>query len=104
MIFNRRARDWTELFVRFSWCPISPELAPASANFRRLSSSACVHGREAWRAGSFFCFHLEPELDQAADGAGRHFARRPVLSSRECRSVFSGSFEVVRRFDFRCNH
>jgi hypothetical protein len=35
MIFNRRARDWTELFVRFSWCPISPELAPASANFRR---------------------------------------------------------------------
>jgi hypothetical protein len=53
MIFNRRARDRTELIVRFSWCPISPELAPASANFRRLSSSACVHGREACRAGSF---------------------------------------------------
>jgi hypothetical protein len=53
MIFNRRARDRTELIVRFRWRPISPELAPASANFRRLSSSACVHGREAWRAGSF---------------------------------------------------
>ena len=67
MIFNRRARDWTELFVRFSWCPISPELAPASANFRRLSSSACVHGREAWRAGSFIL--LSPSA-RARPGGG----------------------------------
>src|ERR1700730_4181307 len=88
MIFNRRARDRTELIVRFRWCPISPELAPASANFRRLSSSACVHGREAWRAGSFIL--LSPSA-RARPGGGwlrNDLVLRPAVRSTRQLTAF----------------
>src|ERR1700692_3712643 len=40
------ARERT-VSVRFIRIPIALELSPVSANLRSLSSSACVHGREA---------------------------------------------------------
>jgi hypothetical protein len=46
------AREWTAVSVRFIRIPIALELRPVGANFRSLSSSACVHGREAKCAGS----------------------------------------------------
>jgi hypothetical protein len=46
------ARERTAVSVRFIRIPIALELKPASANFRRFSSSACVHGRESKWAGS----------------------------------------------------
>jgi hypothetical protein len=46
------ASEWTAVSVRFIWMPIALELSPVSANLRSLSSSACVHGREAKWAGS----------------------------------------------------
>jgi hypothetical protein len=46
------AREWTAVSVRFIWMPIALELSPVSANLRSLSSSACVHGREAKCSGS----------------------------------------------------
>ena len=46
------ARERTAISVRFIRIPIALELRPVSANFRRFSSSACVHGREAKCSGS----------------------------------------------------
>src|SRR3984957_21115195 len=42
----------TAVSVRFIRIPIALELRPVGANFRSLSSSACVHGRESKWAGS----------------------------------------------------
>jgi hypothetical protein len=41
------ARKRTAVSVRFIRIPIALELRPVGANSRSLSSSACVHGREA---------------------------------------------------------
>ena len=41
------ARERTAVSVRFIRIPIALELRPVSANLRSLSSSVCVHGREA---------------------------------------------------------
>jgi hypothetical protein len=41
------ARERTAVSVRFIRIPIALELRPVGANFRSLSSSACVHGPEA---------------------------------------------------------
>jgi hypothetical protein len=46
------ARERTAVSVRFIRMPIALELSPVSANLRRLSSSACVHGRDSKWAGS----------------------------------------------------
>ena len=46
------ARERTAVSVRFIRIPIALELRPVSANFRSLSSSVCVHGREAKCSGS----------------------------------------------------
>ena len=46
------AREQTTVSVRFIRVLIALELSPVSANLRSLSSSACVHGREAKSAGS----------------------------------------------------
>ena len=46
------ARKRTAVSLRFIRMPIAVELNPVSANLRRLSSSACVHGREAKCSGS----------------------------------------------------
>ena len=46
------AREWTPVSVRFIRMPIALELSPVSANRRSLSSSPCVHDREAKCAGS----------------------------------------------------
>ena len=46
------ARERTAVSVRFIRMPIALELSPVSANLRSLSSSACVHGREAKCSGS----------------------------------------------------
>jgi hypothetical protein len=51
-MFSRFARDPTAVIVRSSCCAIARVLAPASANARNLSSSACVHGRAAKRPSS----------------------------------------------------
>ena len=50
--FSRLAREQTAVSVRPNRIPIARTLNPASANLRSLSSSACVHGREAKFAGS----------------------------------------------------
>jgi hypothetical protein len=46
------ARERTAVSVRFIRMPIALELSPVSANLRSLSSSVCVHGREAKCSGS----------------------------------------------------
>jgi hypothetical protein len=46
------ARERTAVSVRFIRIPIALELSPVSANRRSLSSSPCVHDREAKCAGS----------------------------------------------------
>ena len=46
------ARERTAVSVRFIRVLIALELSPVCANLRSLSSSACVHGREAKSAGS----------------------------------------------------
>jgi hypothetical protein len=46
------ARERTAVSVRFIRMPIALGLSPVSANLRSLSSSACVHGREAKCSGS----------------------------------------------------
>jgi hypothetical protein len=46
------ARDRTADSVWFIRIPIAFELRPVGANFRSLSSSACVHGRESKWASS----------------------------------------------------
>src|ERR1700688_5165073 len=46
------ARERTAVSLRFIRIPIAVELSPVSTNLRSLSSSACVHGREAKWAGS----------------------------------------------------
>jgi hypothetical protein len=49
---NCLARERTAVSVRFIRIPIALELRPVGANFRSLSSSAWVHGRESKSAGS----------------------------------------------------
>jgi hypothetical protein len=46
------ARERTTVSVRFIRMPIAVELSPLSAKHRSVSSSACVHGREAKCSGS----------------------------------------------------
>jgi hypothetical protein len=46
------AREQTTVSGRFILILIAVELSPVSTNLRSLSSSACVHGREAKSAGS----------------------------------------------------
>jgi hypothetical protein len=68
------ARERTAVSVRFIRIPIALELSPVSANLRSLSSSACVHGREAtcagsvigrleWRATSFKALSMSEGID-----------------------------------------
>ena len=46
------AREQMAASVRFIRMPIAVELSPVSAKLRSVSSSACVHGREAKCSGS----------------------------------------------------
>ena len=86
------ARERTAVSVRFIRIPIAVELSPVSANLRSLSSSACVHGREAKWAGSV----IGPCAPRVNRSCTDHFMLESTRRTRESRPSGFGDSAIAR--------